>query len=143
MPRENLALIASTAPGSADMFSAPYALSALAALGQPTRLEVLRLLMRREPTGLSAGAIAEALGCPQNTLSAHLGILARAALVRSKREGRSVIYRANIDAMRMLVQFLVNDCCDGHPELCGFSNMPAVPACGCSPAKGGSGGGNG
>ena len=50
------------------------ALSALAALGQPTRLEVFRLLMRRHPNGVPAGAIAETLGCPQNTLSTHISI---------------------------------------------------------------------
>lgn len=100
---------------------------ALAALGQPTRLEVFRLLVRQEPAGLSAGAIAEAVGCPQNTLSAHLGILARAGLVRGTRDGRSIIYRARIEAIRELIEFLVDDCCNGHPELCGLAGTPTHP----------------
>ena len=116
--------------------SAPLALSVLAALGQSTRLEVFRLLVRREPDGLSAGAVAEAIGCPQNTLSAHLAILARAGLVRGTRDGRSIIYRANVESMRALVEFLVNDCCDGHPELCGLAPSPASSGCGCAPIDG-------
>ena len=112
--------------------AAPHALSALAALGQPTRLDVFRLLMRHEPTGLSAGAIAGGIGCPQNTLSAHLSILARAGLIRGTREGRSIVYRADVDGMRTLLRFLVTDCCDGHPELCGFAEATSKPSCGCA-----------
>ena len=108
--------------------AAPFALAGLAALGQPTRLEVFRLLMRNAPAGLAAGAIAEAISSPQNTLSAHLGILARAGLVRGTRDGRSIVYRADVKSMRALVEFLVNDCCGGHPELCGLG-----AASGCSP----------
>jgi DNA-binding transcriptional ArsR family regulator len=112
--------------------SAPYALSALAALGQPTRLEIFRLLIAHEPAGLTAGVIAERIGCPQNTLSSHLAILARASLVRGSREGRSIVYRANVDGMRALIDFLVNDCCDGHPELCGFGEKAKQNACSCA-----------
>ena len=54
---------------------APHALAALAALGQPTRLSIFRVLVRSEPTGLSAGALANAVGCPHNTLSTHVAIL--------------------------------------------------------------------
>jgi ArsR family transcriptional regulator len=120
MPRIALAVVGHVSPPveAGDAMSPAHALSALAALGQPTRLEIFRLLIRREPSGLAAGVIAEAIECPQNTLSSHLGILARAGLVRGTREGRSVVYRADIEGMRALLVFLVNDCCDGHPELC-------------------------
>jgi len=97
-----------------------HALSALAALGQPTRLQIFRLLMLHQPAGLAAGAIAEAVGCAPNTLSSHISILARAGLVRGAREGRSIVYRADVEGMRTLLGFLVMNCCDGHPELCGF-----------------------
>jgi DNA-binding transcriptional ArsR family regulator len=110
--------------------SAAHALAALAALGQPTRLEILRLLMRREPEGWPAGAIADAIGCPQNTLSSHLGILARAGLVRGTRDGRAIIYRADIAGMRGLIGFLVSDCCDGHPELCALPAVRGRQTCG-------------
>jgi ArsR family transcriptional regulator len=126
MARSTLAVVGHIGPLSeGQAMSAPHALSALAALGQPNRLEIFRLLMRREPTGLSAGLIAEAIGCPQNTLSSHLAILARAGLVRGTRDGRSILYRADIEGMRALVSFLVTDCCNGHPELCGLTFGPA------------------
>jgi DNA-binding transcriptional ArsR family regulator len=113
--------------------SAPFALSALAALGQPTRLDIFRLLIRREPEGLPAGAIAEDVGCAHNTLSTHLAILARAGLVRGTRDGRSIVYRASIDGMRALVSFLIRDCCDGHPELCNLLGEVRPSGCGCVP----------
>ena len=70
--------------------SVPHALAAFAALGQPTRLGIFRLLMAAEPGGLAAGAIAEKMGCAHNTLSSHLSILARSGLVRGARDGRSI-----------------------------------------------------
>jgi ArsR family transcriptional regulator, arsenate/arsenite/antimonite-responsive transcriptional repressor len=115
--------------------SSPHGLAALAALGQPTRLEIFRMLIRREPEGLPAGAIAEAIGCAHNTLSSHLSILARAGLIRANREGRSIVYRADVQGMRALVGFLVTDCCDGHPELCGFAAAPRRKNCGSSPTS--------
>ena len=130
MQRNNLAVVGHVGPGSTgDAMSAPHALAALAALGQPTRLEIFRLLMRSEPNGLAAGAIAEAIGCPPNTLSSHLAILARAGLVRGTRDGRTIIYRAGVEGMRVLVSFLINDCCSGHPELC---NLDSASTTGCA-----------
>ena len=114
---------------------APHALAALAALGQPTRLSIFRLLVRKEPDGLSAGALAEALGCPHNTLSTHVAILARAGLVNGTREGRSITYRANATGTRALIAFLVTDCCDGRPELCGLPHQAQQADCGCAPAS--------
>ncbi len=78
------------------------AISALGALAQGTRLDAFRLLVRHEPDGLAAGDIARQLDVPQNTMSAHLGILARAGLVRSERHSRSIIYRADLDGLRAL-----------------------------------------
>ena len=94
------------------------AIIALAALAQSTRLDTFRLLVRHEPGGLPAGEIARLLNVPQNTLSAHLGTLARAGLVRSERQSRSIIYRANLDQLRGLTMFLVRDCCGGQAEFC-------------------------
>lgn len=122
-------------PHSEQAESGDQALAALAALGQPTRLEVFRLLMRNEPAGLAAGAIASAIRSPQNTLSTHLGILARAGLVRGRRQGRSIIYRADVGSMRSLLSFLVDDCCDGHPELCELTAEKASTDCGCAAPK--------
>src|SRR5208282_3898500 len=113
----------------------PHALAALAALGQPTRLSIFRLLVRKEPAGLTAGALAEAVGCPHNTLSTHVAILARAGLVTGTREGRSITYSADAAGTRALIAFLVNDCCNGNPELCGLVTTIEQADCGCAPAS--------
>ncbi|WP_134681096.1 ArsR/SmtB family transcription factor [Paracoccus ravus] len=94
------------------------ALEALSALGQDTRLDVFRLLVRAGPEGKAAGEIAEALGVRPNTLSSNLNILAVAGLVRSAREGRSIRYFANMETMRGLLGFLMEDCCGGEPGAC-------------------------
>src|SRR2546422_1307858 len=94
------------------------AILALAALAQSTRLGVFRLLVKHEPDGLAAGDIAKLLAVPQNTMSAHLGVLARADLVMSERKSRSIIYRANLAAFQNLTSFMVEDCCGGRADLC-------------------------
>jgi ArsR family transcriptional regulator len=135
MRKTSLAVVGHIGPTPrGDKISAPHALAALAALGQPMRLDIFRLLMRREPDGAPAGAIADAIGCPHNTVSTHLSILARSGLIRGARDGRSIIYRADVDIMRSLITFLVNDCCDGHPELCSFVEGERTSTC-CPPAS--------
>ena len=104
------------------------AILSLAALAQSTRLGVFRLLVRHEPEGLAAGDIARALAVPQNTLSAHLAILARAGLVMGERKSRSIIYRANLPAFQELTSFMVEDCCGGRAELC-------APVAVCQPVR--------
>ena len=103
------------------------ALLALNALAQETRLAVFRLLVQHEPGGLAAGEIARRVGVPQNTLSAHLSILARAELIRSERHSRSIIYRASLEQIRDLVGFLVKDCCAGREEICAPLLAELVP----------------
>jgi DNA-binding transcriptional ArsR family regulator len=98
-------------------------------LAQGTRLDVFRLLMQHEPNGMPAGDIARKLDVPQNTMSAHLGILARASLVRSERQSRSIIYRANLDGLRALTLFLVKDCCASSAELCAPLVAELSPCC--------------
>ena len=105
------------------------AIAALGALAQCTRLDVFRLLVRREPDGMAAGEIARQLNVPQNTMSAHLGILARARIVRSERHNRSIIYRADLDGLRELTLFLVKDCCASSPELCAPLLAELTPCC--------------
>ena len=137
MKRGALAVVGHVGPeATGDRISIPHALAALAALGQPTRLEIFRMLIIAEPDGLSAGALAEKIGCPHNTLSSHVSILARSGLVNGTRDGRSIIYRADVDAIKSLVGFLINDCCGGHPELCALQEaISAVSCCPQTPAN--------
>lgn len=94
------------------------AVDALSALAHGGRLEVFRLLVKAGAAGLSAGEVARQVGALPNTLSANLAILGRAGLVRSRRDGRSIIYVADYDRMGALLGFLVEDCCNGAPEVC-------------------------
>jgi DNA-binding transcriptional ArsR family regulator len=102
---------------------------ALAALAQPTRLEAFRLLVRREPDGLPAGTIAGELAVPHNTMSAHLSVLSRAGLVTSRRRSRSIVYRADLQAFQRMTLFLLQDCCDGRPEVCAPLIDSLLPCC--------------
>ncbi|EXS70601.1 ArsR/SmtB family transcription factor [Sphingobium sp. Ant17] len=105
------------------------AITALSALAQGTRLDTFRLLVRHEPDGLAAGEIARQLDVPQNTMSAHLGILTRAGLVRSERHSRSIIYRADLDGLRALTLFLLKDCCGGNAQVCAPLIAELSPCC--------------
>jgi DNA-binding transcriptional ArsR family regulator len=108
------------------------ALEAFAALSQPTRLDVFRLLIKADETGMSAGAIGETLGVRQNTMSANLAVLTRAGLIRNERKGRSIQYFAKMDSVRGLLAFLMEDCCAGRPELC----QPVIDQIACPPKTG-------
>src|SRR4051812_40833391 len=96
----------------------PTAVEALSALAHASRLAVFRLLVRAGPDGLRAGDIAREVGALPNTLSTHLNILAHAGLIRSRRDGRAILYSADYDGMRNLLGFLMDDCCAGRPEIC-------------------------
>ncbi len=104
-------------------------LDALSALGQETRLDAFRLLVQVGPEGLPAGEIGERLGVRQNTMSANLSVLAQAGLIRGAREGRSIRYFADMDGLKGLLGFLMENCCGGAPELC----QPVIArlTCGC------------
>lgn len=104
------------------------AIDTFSALAQDTRLDAFRLLVRHEPEGMPAGEIARQLGVPHNTMSAHLSVLSRAGLVHSSRHSRSIIYRVNLDSMQETLRFLVEDCCGGHPSVCG-PLMTSLPPC--------------
>ena len=95
------------------------ALDALNALGHKTRLAVFRLLVRTGQEGLPAGEIARAAAVPPSTLSSHLAQLEAAGLLRSTRNRQKIIYAADVDGARALLTFLLADCCQGRPEICG------------------------
>ena len=99
----------------------------LAALAQPTRLEVFRLLVQQGRIGLAAGEIAAALAVPPATLSFHLKELAHARLVAARQDGRFVYYAANFDAMNTLLAFLTENCCAAEGGAC-------APGKVCAPA---------
>jgi ArsR family transcriptional regulator, arsenate/arsenite/antimonite-responsive transcriptional repressor len=102
------------------------AVAALAALAQDNRLDVFRLLVQAGAEGLSAGAVAEALGIAPNTLTFHFDRLRQAGLISVRRDGRSMIYAARYETMHALVGYLTENCCRGTPQ----NTAPAA----CKPA---------
>ena len=107
------------------------ALDAFAALSQDTRLRIVRLLVQASPDGLAAGAIGEAVGASSSNASFHLAHLERAGLIESRREARSIVYSAAYAGLAQLIRFLMEDCCQGRPEVCapalaGFQSLCAV-----------------
>jgi DNA-binding transcriptional ArsR family regulator len=105
---------------------ADAAVNALSALAQEHRLALFRLLVQAGEKGMPAGAIAEALGVPNSSLSFHLAQLSRAGLVTQERQHRSLIYRANYPAMNALVGYLMENCCAGAE--CGGGVACETPA---------------
>ena len=87
------------------------ALAAFDTLSQDTRLRVFRLLVEYGQAGAPAGTLSGSLHIPHNTLSFHLSHMSRAGLVVSRRNGRSIIYRANFEFFSGLIRYMVEDCC--------------------------------
>lgn len=105
------------------------AIAALSALAQSTRLEAFRALVKAEPEGVPAGELARMLKIPQNTMSAHLATMQRAGIVKSERQSRSIIYRADLEGFRALTLFLLKDCCGGNAGLCAPLIADLTPCC--------------
>lgn len=98
--------------------STAEALAAFSALGQDTRLAVLRMLIVAGPEGLPAGHIANHLNVLQNTMSNALSVLHQAGLVTRHRKGRQILYAADVGGVGRLISYLLEDCCGGRPETC-------------------------
>ncbi|HEY4116164.1 MAG TPA: metalloregulator ArsR/SmtB family transcription factor [Rhizomicrobium sp.] len=110
------------------------AIRRLSALAQESRLEVFRLLVKAGPEGIAAGDISRACKTAANTTSAQLLVLSNAGLVRARRQGRSIIYAVDFDAMRDLLIYLTEDCCGGRTEIC--APLAAAASQCCQPPKG-------
>jgi ArsR family transcriptional regulator len=109
------------------------AIESLSALAHPGRLAVFRLLVKAGAEGMPAGEIARTLDAPANTMSTQLAILTRAGLIQFRRESRSIIYSADYQEISGLIGFLMQDCCQGRPEVCAPLFQATAAAC-CPPA---------
>ena len=107
----------------------PIAGEALSALAHGHRLAVFRLLVRAGTDGLPAGEIAREIGALPILFLFFLLFHSHAGLIRSRRDGRSVIYSADYDGMRDLLGFLIADCCGGRPEICAPVVESLAPCC--------------
>ena len=107
------------------------ALLTLESLSSGIRLDIFRLLVRQGPEGLVAGEIATALELAPSNLSFHLKALTQSGLLSVEQEGRYQRYRANMPLMLDLIAYVTEECCAGHPELCG--DLPTASS--CAPAR--------
>jgi ArsR family transcriptional regulator len=83
----------------------------LEALGNATRLQVYRTLVRAGEAGCPVGRIQEKLDIPASTLSHHLHRLILTGLVTQERQATTLICRASYPVMRDLLGFLADECC--------------------------------
>lgn len=112
------------------------AINALSALAHQGRLAIFRTLVRAGPDGLAAGRLGEAVGMAGSTLSNNLTVLTRAGLTSAMRDGRSIIYTADYGQMTDLLAFLMEDCCEGSPDVCAPLGDVIAKALCCQPQVG-------
>ena len=97
------------------------AIHVFGSLAHTVRYRVFRLLVAVSPSRLAAGDIADQLGLRPSTLSSHLSQLERAGIITAERDGVRLLYGLEPARVRGLIAHLVDDCCDGRPDLCGLS----------------------
>ncbi|MEQ1954936.1 metalloregulator ArsR/SmtB family transcription factor [Mesorhizobium sp. CN2-181] len=83
----------------------------LEALGNPTRLNIYRILVRAGAEGLPVGSIQDKLGIPASTLSHHCKRLLDTGLLSQERHATTLICRAQYPAMQALLGYLADECC--------------------------------
>ena len=88
----------------------------LSELGNLTRLDIYRLLVRAGLDGMNIGDIQSRLGVPASTLAFHLGGLVSVGLVSQEKVGREVICRAKHRQLTAVMEFLREECCKGFED---------------------------
>ena len=87
------------------------AANVLAKIGNPTRLKIVRLLVRAGGEGLPVGMIQKKLGIPGSTLTHHIAHLKSAGVIRQEREQATLICKMEFDVLQNLVDYLTEECC--------------------------------
>jgi DNA-binding transcriptional ArsR family regulator len=90
----------------------------LGALGHPSRLGILREVVKAGKCGLSLTDLQAQLHIPWTTLNHHVARLAQAGLVTVRKEGKFALHTADYEALRALTDFLWEDCCKGGKGCC-------------------------
>lgn len=83
--------------------SAELAARFFRALGDPTRVRLLQLLLDAPAGERSVSELVEAIGAPQSRVSTHLGCLRWCGLAQTRREGKQVYYRVRDQRARELL----------------------------------------
>jgi len=88
----------------------------LSELGNLTRLDIYRLLVRAGLDGMNISDIQTRLSVPASTLAFHLGGLVGVGLVSQEKVGREVICRAKHRQLAAVMEFLREHCCEGFDD---------------------------
>jgi len=99
--------------GNLDSVSLEEAASALESLGNPTRLAIFRLLIKSGGEGLAVGRVQQSLSVAPSTLTHHINHLMQRGLISQVREGRVLRCTPNYTRMKTLIDFLLEECCQG------------------------------
>jgi len=83
----------------------------LEALGNPTRLNIYRALVRAGAEGMPVGRLQTKLDVAASTLSHHIKSLMIVGLVTQVREGTTLVCHANYELMHELLGYLAEECC--------------------------------
>ncbi|MCP4469999.1 MAG: helix-turn-helix transcriptional regulator [Gammaproteobacteria bacterium] len=83
----------------------------LAKIGNPTRLRIVRMLVRAGDDGLAVGTIQRQLKIPGSTLTHHIAHLKSAGVIHQQRQQANLICTMEYDLLRKLVDYLTEECC--------------------------------
>jgi len=83
----------------------------LSKIGNPTRLKIVRLLIRAGSDGLAVGELQRKLKMPGSTLTHHVTHLESAGIITKDRQQTTLICRVEYDVLRSLVDYLTDECC--------------------------------
>lgn len=83
----------------------------LSKIGNPTRLRIVRLLVRAGAQGMPVGAIQKQLQIPGSTLTHHISHLKSAGLIRQEREQATLFCKIEYERLDHLVAYLTAECC--------------------------------
>lgn len=89
----------------------------LSKIGNPTRLKIVRLLVRAGSNGLPVGSIQKTLGIPGSTLTHHITHLKNAGVIRQERDQATLFCKMQYQVLDNLVKYLTDECClDESPD---------------------------
>lgn len=80
-------------------------------IGNPTRLRIVRLLVRAGDDGLAVGAIQRKLKIPGSTLTHHIAQLKYAGLIRKERYQSTLFCKMEYQRLAKVVEYLTEECC--------------------------------
>ncbi len=88
----------------------------LSKIGNPTRLKIVRLLVRAGSQGLPVGSIQKTLKVPGSTLTHHITHLKNAGVIRQEREQATLFCKMQYEVLDELVTYLTKECCSDESQ---------------------------